>query len=182
MVTVGMSVVLVVGSAPRSGAGASSVAGALAAIDVNGLAGDEGGAFQEQDRVYDVSDFSHASDWMQVCKEFVSFGSMHRRLDDAGSNGVDPDALLCVLDRQRLRGGAQSAFGQRGEDRRNDAVRVVDEAGRDLHDVTRTLLQHFGRDPFGEPKETSEIDRKDRSVISFGIVDERLGDEDARVV
>src|SRR5258707_7949692 len=95
-----------------AGAGASSVAGALAAVDVKGLPGDEGGVFQKQDRVDDVSDFSHASDWMQVRKELVSFGSMHRRLDDTGSNGVNPDALLCVLDRQGLRGGAQSAFGQ----------------------------------------------------------------------
>src|SRR5260370_19333044 len=125
MVSIGMAGVVVVGAGPGSGAGASSVAGALAAIDVNGLAGDEGGAFQEQDRVDDVSDFSHASDWMQVRKEFVSFGSMHRRLDDAGSNGVDPNALLCVLDRQRLRGGAQTPFLQRGEDRRNVAVRVL---------------------------------------------------------
>src|SRR6266403_4641142 len=152
MVTIGMSVVLVGGGA-ATGAGASSVAGALAAIDVKGFPGDEGSAFQEQDRVHDVLDFSHASDWMQVRKELVSFGSMHRRLDDTGSNGVNPDALLCVLDRQGLRGGAQSAFGQRGEDRRNAAVRVVDETGRDLHDVTRTLLQHFGHDAFGEPEE-----------------------------
>src|SRR5260370_13061720 len=99
------------GSAPRSGAGASSVAGALAAIDVKGLAGDEGGAFQEQDRVDDVSDFSHASDWMQVRKELVSFGSMHRRLDAAGRNGLDPDSLLCVLDRHRLLSHYQSASG-----------------------------------------------------------------------
>jgi hypothetical protein len=41
---------------------------------VNGLAGDEGGAFQEQDRVDDVLDFSHASDRMQVRKDLVSFG------------------------------------------------------------------------------------------------------------
>ena len=60
------------------------MAGALAAIDVKGLPGDEGGVFQKQDRVDDVSDFSHASDWMQVRKELVSFGSMHRRLDYAG--------------------------------------------------------------------------------------------------
>ena len=41
---------------------------------------------------------------------------------------------------------------------------MIDEAGRDLHDVTRPLLQHFGRDAFGDPEEASKIGRKDRSA------------------
>ena len=78
--------------------------GALATVDVQDLAGDEGRVFQKHDRVDDVLNFSHTSDWMQLRKELVGFGSVHRRLDDAGSNGVNPNSLFCVLDRQRLRG------------------------------------------------------------------------------
>lgn len=45
--------------------GCASVAGALASIDVQDLAGDEGCAFQEQDCVDNVPCFTHASDGMQ---------------------------------------------------------------------------------------------------------------------
>ena len=83
-----------------------SVTGALTAVDVDGLPGDEGGVLQKQDRVHDIPDFTHVSHRMQAGKELVSFGSMHWRLDHAGSNGVDPNALLCILDRQGLRSGA----------------------------------------------------------------------------
>ena len=77
-----------------------SVTGALATVDVQDLASDERGVFQKQDRVDNVLNFSHASDRMQICKELMCFGSMHRRLHDAGSNGVNPNSFSCVLDRQ----------------------------------------------------------------------------------
>jgi hypothetical protein len=98
--------------------------GALATVDMQDLASDERGVFQKQDRVDNVLNFSHASDWMQLGKELMCFGSVHRRLDNAGSNGVDPNPLFCVLDRQGLRGCVQPTFGNRGKDRRNVAVGV----------------------------------------------------------
>src|SRR5260370_19763125 len=54
--------------------------------------------FKKQDRVDDILNFSHASDWMQLRKELMRFGSKHRRLHDAGSNGVK-DHLLANSDR-----------------------------------------------------------------------------------
>jgi hypothetical protein len=65
------------------------VTGALAAIDMQDFAGDEGGALQEQDGVNDVLCLSHASDRMQVGEELVGLGRVHRCLDDAGCNCVD---------------------------------------------------------------------------------------------
>ena len=59
--------------------------GALAAIDVQDLAGDKGGVLQKQDRVDNILNFAHASDWMQLREVLVCFGFMHRRLHDAGS-------------------------------------------------------------------------------------------------
>src|ERR1700761_3812755 len=82
-----------------------SVTGALTAIDMNGLPGDEGGVLQKQDRVHDIPDFTHASHRVQLRQVLMCFGSMHWRLDHAGSNGVDPNALLCIFDRKRLRSG-----------------------------------------------------------------------------
>ena len=153
--------------------------GALATVDVQNLAGDEGSVFQKHDRVDDVLNFSHTSDWMQLRKEFMCFGSVHWRLHDTGSNGVNPNSPFCVFDRQGFCGCVQAAFGYRGKDRRNVAVGVIDEAGRDLHDVTRPLLQHFGRDAFGDPEEASKIGRKDRSEVLFCILNQWLCGEDS---
>ena len=63
-----------------------------------------GGVFQKQNRIDDVLNFSHTSDWMQLRKELMSFGSVHRRLHNAGSNGVNSNPRFCVLDRQGFRG------------------------------------------------------------------------------
>src|SRR5712675_604433 len=75
------------------GTEALSVAGALAAVDMQDLAGDERRGFQEQHGIDDVAGFSHAADRMQRGKEVMCLWSMHRGLDDAGRNGVNPDAL-----------------------------------------------------------------------------------------
>src|SRR5882757_11271990 len=81
-----------------------SMTGALAAVDVEDLAGDKGSVFQKHDRVDDVLNFSHASDWMHLREVLMRLGSVHRRLHDAGSNGVNPNPLFGVLDRQGFRG------------------------------------------------------------------------------
>src|SRR5450631_2542254 len=124
----------------RSAAPFWLVTGALATVDVQDLASDKGSIFQKHDRVDDVFNFSHTSDWMQFCFEVMCFRSVHRRLHNAGSNGVNPNSPFCVLDRQGFRGCVQPTFGHRGKDGRNVAVGVIDKAGRNLHDVTRPLL------------------------------------------
>src|SRR5882757_11365780 len=101
--------------------------GALATVDVQDLASDKGSAFQKHDSVNNVLNFSHTSDWMQFGKEIMCLGSVHRRLHNARSNGVNPNPLFCILDRQGLRGCVQPTFSQRGKDRRNVAVGVIDK-------------------------------------------------------
>src|SRR5450631_2040608 len=128
------------GAAALAAAPFWSMTGALATVDVQDLAGDKGSVFQKHDRVDDVLNFSHTSDWMQLREELMCLGSVHRRLHNAGSNCVHPNSLFCVLDRQGLGGCVQPTFGHRGKDRRNVAVGVIDKAGRNLHDVTRPLL------------------------------------------
>src|SRR5258707_684926 len=124
----------------------------------------------------------------RVAAEMLKQGSGHivqittSLIDHAGSNGVHPNSLFCVLDRQGLRGRVQPTFGHRGKDRGNVAVGVIDKAGRNLHNVTRPLLQHFGGDALGDPEEAAKIDRYDRSVIVLGIINQRLCDEDSSIV
>ena len=52
-----------------------SVAGALAAVDVQDLAGHERGAFEIQDRVDDVADLAHAADRVQRGERRVRLGA-----------------------------------------------------------------------------------------------------------
>src|SRR5476651_557611 len=57
-----------------------SVARALAAIDVNGLACHEARRFQIEDRVHDVRDLAHSAERVQLGELRMRFDGMHRRL------------------------------------------------------------------------------------------------------
>src|SRR5580704_16346389 len=77
-------------------------AGALSAVDMQYLAGDEGRAFEIEHGIDDIADLAHAPDRMQIAEEFMRFRLMHRRLDHAGCHRVDANALLCKLYGERL--------------------------------------------------------------------------------
>src|ERR1700722_10798767 len=61
-------------------------------------------------------------------------------------------------------------------------VRVFDQARRDLHDMTTTLLLHLRNGELRDVKEAREVDAYHSSVISRGVLSERLGDEYAGIV
>ena len=110
-----------------------SVAGALAAVDVQDLAGDERGALQVERpprRRRSISPIRPTG--CRAREELVGLLGVHRGLDDARRDGVDADAAGGVLDRQRLGGRLQAALGQRGQRRGNLGVGVVDQAGGDV--------------------------------------------------
>ena len=73
-------------------AGSGSVAGDLAAVDVQDLAGDERRRLQEEDAVDDVADLAHAPERVEPGERVVGLRRVLRRLDDARRDGVDPDA------------------------------------------------------------------------------------------
>ena len=75
--------------------------GDLAAVDVQDLAGDERRRLQEEDAVDDVADLADVPNRGELGAEpGVALRRMHRRLDDAGRDGVHPDAAGGVLDGQ----------------------------------------------------------------------------------
>ena len=94
------------------------VTGDLSAVYVQDLSGDVRRGLQEQDAVHDVADLAHPPErGKPVTEAFVAFRRVHRGLDDARRDGVDPDAAGGVLDGQRPGGRGQAALGQRGQDR-----------------------------------------------------------------
>lgn len=73
---------------PRPG----SAAGALAAVDVHDLAGDErAGGFEVEDAGHHVADLADVPDGMQLREVREGFRWVQRRLDDAKGDGVCPD-------------------------------------------------------------------------------------------
>ena len=115
---------------PRSGTD-GSMAGALAAVDVQDFAGHEAG----DSRYSTASTMSRISPMRPTgCRrgeEGVRFGRVHRRLDDAGRHRVHADARVGVFDRQRPRDRVEAALGQRRQHGGHAIDGVIDQARRE---------------------------------------------------
>src|SRR3954468_7396203 len=160
----------------------SSVSGAHTAVDVQDLACDERRRLQEEHGVHDVAHLAHPSDRVQGGEELVGLLRVHGGLDGAGRDGVDADATGGVLDGEGLGGGLHTALGQRGQHGRDPGVRVVDQAGGDVDDVAAALGEQVRDGPLGEVEDAGDVDTRHGGVVLGGVLGERLGDEDARVV
>src|SRR4051795_11966124 len=112
-----------------------SMSGALTAVDVQGLAGDERGTFEIEDPVDDIADLAGPTDGVQRSARLVGLGAVRRRLDDAQRDGVGSDSPRRILDRQRAGDRGKSALCQCGERGGRLAVGVVDQAGAEIDDV-----------------------------------------------
>jgi hypothetical protein len=65
-----------------------SVAGALAAIDLNSLACHEAGRFKIEDCADDIGDLAHTAKRVQLGELRMCFGGMRRHVDDTGRNRI----------------------------------------------------------------------------------------------
>src|ERR1700722_14648154 len=84
--------------------------------------------------------------------------------------------------RQGSRRGVQRTLGERCEDTRHTAHRLVNQAGRDSYDMTTPGLAHYLDRALGHMKEACDIGGDIGSVVVMRIGDERLGYEHAGVV
>ena len=75
----------------------TSVASALAAIDVKDFAGHEAGPFEVEDRVDDVGDLAQTADRVQGGELCILLDGMHWRLDVARRDRVHSDAAFGIL-------------------------------------------------------------------------------------
>ena len=130
-----------------------SISGGPPAVDTECLPGDECGALEVQDPINDVGDLPDAAERVQPSEFRVLVWAVHRRLDHAERDRVDPHVVGCVLNRERTRDGFQPALGQRGECRGRVASRVVDEAGRDVDHVSGALALHLSDRALGDVEE-----------------------------
>jgi hypothetical protein len=106
----------------------------LAAVDVHDLPGDERGVLEVDDRVGHVADLAHPAERVQRGQGLVRLGRVHRGADDAEREGVDPDAAVRVLGRQRP--------GDRGQ-----AARVRDDRVAKLAVGGALIVRHAGAMP-----------------------------------
>lgn len=125
---------------------------------------------------------THASNWMKRAKRLVRLERMHLRLDDTRRDCVHPNAAVRIFDGERSGNGAQAAFRQCGERRRQSRIRMGDQAGRDLHDMAAAAFLHLGDGELRDSEKSGDVDAQHRGEIIAGVAGERLGDKDAGVV
>ena len=121
----------------------ASVSSRPTAVDVQRLAGDEGGVFEIEDPVDDVADLAEPANGLEGGHALVGRVVVHGGLDDSRSDRVDPHATCCVFNGQRAGHGSQSALGEGRQRRGTLAVGVVGEAGGDVDDVAAALGDHL---------------------------------------
>src|SRR5580658_4604899 len=78
----------------------ASVSGTLTSIHVQDLAGDKRRGLQIKHAFDDVVDLAHAPQRMPLGQCIVCRRLVHGSANVAESDGVAPDAVLCVLDSQ----------------------------------------------------------------------------------
>ena len=89
--------------------------------------------------------------------------SVQRRIDDAGGDGVDADAVFGVFHRQVLGDCFQTAFGDHRHGRRDAADRVAGEGGRDRDDAAAgSLREHLLDGELRDVQEALEVGRDER--------------------
>ena len=85
---------------------------------------------------------------------------MHRCLDDAGRHRVHADTAPGTFDRERFRHRAETALCQRRKGGWASRIGVIDEAGRDIDDMSGALPRHFSDCGLGDVEEAGQIDGK----------------------
>src|ERR1700722_10935074 len=89
-----------------------SASGALTAVDVQNIPGDERGVLHVDDGVHDIPDLADPAERVKRGERVVRLGCVHRGADDAQCDGVDPDAAVRVLDCQCLGDSVEPTLGQ----------------------------------------------------------------------
>jgi len=119
---------------------------------------------------------------MERGKERMDFERMHGGLDNSRRDGIHSHAIFGIFYRQGFRRGVQRTLGERCEDSRHAAHRLVNQAGSDSYDMTTPRLAHQLHRTLGHMKEACDIGGDVVSVFVIRIGGERLGHERAGVV
>ena len=149
--------------------------GCLPAIDVKNFSSDEIRRVEIQYCIHDFRYFSHATYRMERGKERMDVGRVHGGLDNSRRDGIHAHAVFGMFYRQGSRRGVQRTLGERCEDTRHAAHRLVNQAGRDSYDMTTPRLAHQLHRALGHVKEACDIGGDVGSVVVMRIGDERLG-------
>ncbi len=76
------------------------VPGTLPTIHMQDLTRHKPGRLQVNNGLDDIADVPHPPNRMQAPQCLMGFFGMHRRLDNPGTHGIDPNPAFGVLDRQ----------------------------------------------------------------------------------
>jgi hypothetical protein len=143
--------------------------GRLPAIEVKNFSSHEIRGFEIKYCIDDFRYFSHATEWMERGKERMDFRLIHGCLDNSRRDSIYARAIFGMFYRQGSRRGVQRALGERCEDSRHAAHRLVNQAGTDGHDVTAPGLARQLQCALGHVKKARNIGGDVGSVIVIRI-------------
>ena len=104
------------------------------------------------------------------------------RVDDAGTDGVEPNPFRGVFDGECGGHRIQPSFRQHRDRRRHAGDGLIRQGRCDIHHVTGSLSLHLTNCLLGHVEKAREI-RRDESLEILGrIIRERFGNEDPGVV
>src|ERR1700744_4120338 len=93
----------------------ASMAGALAAVDMEDFARHEVRRFEVEDRLDDVGGLAHAPYRFKRRESVLALDRVHRRLDIARRDRVHAYAAFCIFDGKRFGCSGETALRQRSE-------------------------------------------------------------------
>jgi hypothetical protein len=153
------------------------------AIDVQDVPSNRRGVVQVHDCIRDVLDRRRLTHGRQALHHVPWGIAVKRRVNDAGRDGVYPDAVFRVLHREVLGDRLKTAFGNHRHRCRDAPDRIASKGRRDGDDAPAGLLrQHLLDGKLGDIEEALDVRRDERLEILGRVVRERLGEEDARVI
>ena len=128
------------------------------------LAGDVGRGLEEQHGVNHVADLAGPPERRQLVTEaVVGLRRVLRGPDDAGGDGVDPDAARGVLDGQQPGRRGQAALGQRSQCGGRGGVRDLGDGRRDARPVYISAPSNWELPPLSLLQRTRD-QKLDRSL------------------
>lgn len=146
------------------------MAGVLATVDMDHLAGHEAGTFEGKLSVHNVIDVAEPAHRLQRVERPMRVGRVQRRADNAGRDRIDPDAARRCI---------EAAFGQAYEAGWDGGEWLLHQRRGDLHDMDVLLSQHGCQGTLRHVEEASNVDVEDAVEVVQRVFGERLAKEDA---
>src|SRR5678815_2264294 len=96
-------------------------------------------------------------DRVERFQELVGFWFVHGRINNPGSDRIEPNALASEFNGKSCRDGIQASFREDGDGGRHSGNGLVSQRGRNVHDMTCSLLPHLSNNMLCNIEKAREV-------------------------